>query len=306
MINCVKTTSAYNLLNLSKYFSHAYLFYSSDKELNNEIALNFAKSLLCKNGDSCGKCSECNQFDSLSHPDLTIINQDSIKVEDVNKLMPKLATKPISANKKLFVILNFETMNEIAQNKLLKSLEEPNKFNVFIVTSTKMDKILPTILSRLSKFHVPKLSNEDKLLISKELQSKGIAIQPYLNLDSLTEMLNFALNEDYNLTLSAINKLFLNLNTTADIPKVVSELGNINKKIFFSLMQEMFLDCISNTNRFSAEIIAPISLKFSNKALINCLPLIDKAYRMQQSNVNFTYILDNLLFNILKEKFLCK
>ena len=45
---------------------------------------------------------------------------------------------------------------------------------------------------------------------------------------------------------------------------------------------------------------------FSTKALVNCLPHIEKAYRMHCSNVVFSYILDNLLFNILKEKFLCK
>ena len=48
------------------------------------IALNFAKSILCENNSACNNCFGCKQFDSNSHPDLTIINQDSIKVEDVS------------------------------------------------------------------------------------------------------------------------------------------------------------------------------------------------------------------------------
>ncbi len=306
MIECVKNTTAYTSLNLNKFFSHAYLFCSSDKLLNNEFALNFAKTLICQHGTACGNCNECKQFNSSSHPDLTILEQDSIKVEDINKLIAKLATKPISSNKKIFVVLNAETMNETAQNKLLKSLEEPNQFNIFIMSSTKIDNILPTVLSRLTKFHVPYLTENDKLMICKELANKGIKIQPYLNLEMLTDMFNFATNEEYNCTLSAIRTMFLNLNSTGNIPAVATNLGTFNKKIFFVLMQEMFADCIEETARFPADIIAPIKLKFSKQALINCLPHIYQAYKMQMSNVNFSYILDNLLFNILKEKFLCK
>ncbi|MCQ2565206.1 MAG: hypothetical protein MJ152_05070, partial [Clostridia bacterium] len=57
--------------------------------------------------------------------------------------------------------------------------------------------------------------------------------------------------------------------------------------------------------KFTEEIIAPIRFKFSDTALLKCLPLIEDAYKKQTSNVNFTYILDNLLFNILKERYLC-
>ena len=158
MLN-LKNCNIYNSCNLNKTQHHAYLFYSLDRALNDNIALTFAKSLICDKGDACDECASCRQFDCFSHPDVTILNSDNYKVEDVNDIILKLYSKPISANKKLFVILNFDNMNETAQNKLLKSLEEPNQYNIFILSTSKMDKILTTVLSRVNKIYLNKLSS---------------------------------------------------------------------------------------------------------------------------------------------------
>ena len=307
MINCIKNTSVYKSLNLDKNISHAYLFYSIDKELNNNIALTFAKALQCSNNSACGACNNCKQFDSYSHPDVTIINQDSIKVDDVNKIIAKLSTLPISSLRKVFVILNAENMNETAQNKLLKSLEEPNSSNVFILTCTKTDKLLPTVLSRLSKHYVQKLDKDDKLMVATELKTQNINIFKFLTTDfTLTEMINFDVNESHKNTLEGIKTLFSNLKTTADIPVAVSKLGNIDKSLFLPLLQDILLDCINEGGKFDIPTTQIFTTTFSKKAMVKCLPLVENAYKKQISNVNFSYILDTLLFNILKEKFLCK
>ena len=307
MINCIKNTSVFKSLNLDKNISHAYLFYSIDKELNNNIALTFAKMLQCTNNSACGNCNSCKQFDSNSHPDVTILNQDSIKVEDVNKIISKLSTLPISSISKVFVILNAENMNETAQNKLLKSLEEPNSSNVFILTCTKTDKLLPTVLSRLSKHYVQKLDKDDKLMIATELKAQNINIFKFLTTDfTLTEMINFDVNEGHKNTLEAIKTLFSSLKTTADIPVAVSKIGNIDKSLFLPLLQDILLDCINEGGKFDIPTTQIFTSTFSKKAMVKCLPLVENAYKKQMSNVNFGYILDTLLFNILKEKFLCK
>lgn len=306
MIKSIKNTSAYKTVVGKKDF-HAYLFYSIDSELNNNIALAYAKSLVCLNNSACENCASCKQFNSSSHPDVYILNQPSIKVEDVAKLMDKLNTKPISASKKVFVILNAENINEIAQNKLLKSLEEPNEQNVFILSTTKTDKLLPTVMSRLHKVYVPKLNSYDKELISSELNEQNVDILKYSETDfTLTEIINFETNGEYKNTLANIEYLFSHLKTTADIPSVVSSLNSLNKDLFLPLLQEVFLSCLNDEKKFDKSLTMLIDVMFSKKALRKCLPLINDAYKKQMSNVNFNYILDNLLFNILKEKFLCK
>ena len=307
MIKSIINTSVYKTSIIGNEKSHAYLLYSFDKELNNNIALAFAKSLICQNNDACEMCPACQQFNSASHPDVYILNQASIKVDDVTKLMDKLNTKPISATVKVFVILNAETINEISQNKLLKSLEEPNSQNIFILTSSKTDKLLPTVMSRLNKIYIPKLSNADKQIISKELSAQNIDISKYQNADfTLTEIINFETNDEYKNTLKNIDYLFSNLKTTADIPSVVSKLNNVNKELFFPILQDLFLCTLNGEKKFEKPLTMLIDVTLPKKALRKCIPLIAEAYKKQMSNVNFGYILDNLLFNILKEKFLCK
>lgn len=307
MIDSIKNTSLYKSLNLNKSLHHAYLFYSIDKELNNNIALSFAKSLICEKSVACNECFGCIQFNSNSHPDLTVINQDSIKVEDANNIISKLNTKPISNKYKVFVILNAENINEIAQNKLLKSLEEPNPSNIFILTCAKTDKLLLTIMSRLHKVNVPKLNNDDKNLISYDLMHENINMLKYLNMDiSLTDIYNFENNETYKNTLENLRTLFSNLKSSQDIPSVASKLSGQDKNIFFPLLQKLFLCAINNENFIDNSLVELIKQNYPQKALIKCLPYIEDAYKKLQSNVNFGYILDNLLFNILKEKFLCK
>ncbi len=302
MIKAIKNSQLYKSLDMKNNLSHAYLFYSNDAVLNNEVALTFANSIICKNGNACGQCNACLQFENKSHPDLFLIDNKSIKVEDISKMLDKMSTLPISAEYKVFIILNAENVNERAQNKMLKSLEEPNDRNIFIMTTSKLDKILPTILSRLKKVRVPNLNQEDKEMIGEELKTVGVDILPYENFETLTEMLNFTNGKNLD-TLHCITKIFENLNTTADIPSVVNSIGEIDKDLFFPLMQEMFMCVLKNNAQFAAKDVAPISLRFSPNVIIKCLPLIDDAYKKLKSNVNFTYILDNLLFNILKEKF---
>jgi len=307
MINCIKNTTSYTSLNLNKQFFHAYLFYSNDKELNNNLALSFAQTFVCENNAACCTCLGCKQFMASTHPDVFVLNQNTIKVEDANNIISKLNTKPIYSKYKIFVILNAENINEIAQNKLLKSIEEPSSSSIFIFTSTKTDKLLPTVISRLHKVYVPKLSDNDKILVAKELKESGIDIFKYINSNlSLTEMLNFTTNENYINTINSIQTLLTNLKTTQDIPKVVNNLSNIDKTLFLPLLQDVFLNCLNGGNKFDATLTKLIRNNFSDHALAKCLPLINQAYIKQMANVNFSYILDNLLFNILKEKFLCR
>lgn len=305
MYENIKNTSMLKSLFEQKNLMHSYLFYSADKELNNMVAMCFAKSILCEQGECCCVCDACKQFDAKSHPDLTILDQESIKVENINNIISKLSTLPISATKKVFVILNAENMNEIAQNKLLKSLEEPNDSTVFIMTTSKTDKLLKTVLSRVNKIYLQKLSLTDKELVASDLLNQGIDIRGYLEKDfSITDMMNFVRNADFLDTIEYIKYIFSNLNTTSDIPGIVSKMNLKNKEIFFSTMQDIILSTLkSDYAKYDKDLIDIVKAHFNEKVLSKIVLMLDDAYKKQMSNVNFTYILDNLLFNILKEKF---
>ena len=108
-------------------------------------------------------------------------------------------------------------------------------------------------------------------------------------------------------TIDEIFKLLRDINTTADIPSVVNSLSINDKNNFYICFQDIVLSCIKDDyKKYDRNLIERINSKYSKKALLKSLPLIEDAYKKQMSNVNFYYILDNLMFNILKEKFLCK
>lgn len=96
---------------------------------------------------------------SLSNPsmynigDLRIIESDkkNITIGQVRQVIGDLYTKPLAYEKKVYLFMNAESMNQEGQNAILKSLEDPPEYVVFILATTNVNKLLPTIVSRCEK-----------------------------------------------------------------------------------------------------------------------------------------------------------
>ena len=87
-------------------------------------------------------------FEEDNHPDYYELNKDnteSIKIDDIRALQDKVIEKPITSNKKVYVINNSENMTVQAQNCLLKTLEEPPEFVSIILVTNNENSILTTI-----------------------------------------------------------------------------------------------------------------------------------------------------------------
>ena len=129
--------------------THAYLFYGPMDTGKFTTARIFAEILLCPN-NLCHECRDCQLVKSGSHPDLIRMTDDgqTIKIDDVRALIHK--TNLTSQGKRRIVLIeNLERMPIEAQNSFLKTLEEPPGDTVFLMTSTQVKKIVPTILSRV-------------------------------------------------------------------------------------------------------------------------------------------------------------
>lgn len=128
--------------------SQAYIFDGENFDAARSNALAFAKGLNCENENACGACLSCRTFDSGNHPDTFFIKsaKQSIGVDDVREqiIMP-MATKPFKYNHKIFIVEN--SLTPAAQNALLKTIEEPAPYGIFLFIGSTFD-FLPTILSR--------------------------------------------------------------------------------------------------------------------------------------------------------------
>lgn len=85
--------------------------------------------------------------------DLRIIESDkkNITIGQVREVVGDLYTKPLIYEKKVYLFMNADLMNQEAQNAILKSLEDPPEYVVFILATTNSNKLLPTIISRCEK-----------------------------------------------------------------------------------------------------------------------------------------------------------
>ena len=302
MIKTLSNTSCFKKLgNELNSLVHAYLIYSNDKLLNNYIAELFAMKIFCEHSAPCFECEACKKSLVHKNPDLIIVEKDSINVDDVKQLIETTQLKPMIYKYKIILIKNAETISEIAQNKLLKSLEEANSSLIFILTTSDETKILATVKSRLKKLY---LAFDEVPTVSQELLEQGVNKDFLTNNYTLTEIVENSQNNEYLSCVENLNSVFNRLKTTQDIAQAVNDLklNSHNKVIYIKLLLKLF----SNSSIFNKELLLKIEEDYPLVLRIKIQSLIEDSYRKIMANVNANYVFDNLFYNILKEKYLCK
>ena len=133
--------------------AHAYIIEGDHLSGKKSFALGFARAVLCpeKPGEGCGVCPACRRVSAGSHEDLHIVRMDerSVKTEAIEDLQEELKTKPQgTAGRHVVIIEDADSMTARAQNRLLKTLEEPQPGTVIMLLSENRENLLPTIRSR--------------------------------------------------------------------------------------------------------------------------------------------------------------
>lgn len=172
--------------------AHALLFTGARDSGQKEAALWLAQTLFCREGargEACGACIDCRQALKGSHADLFILapekDAQGIKVEEVRSLITRAGFKPLRAPCKVFIIEEADRMNEIAQNALLKTLEEPPGHAYFVLIASALEKILVTIRSRVQTHPflpraVETALDEEEAVLNRELlnYAEGFSTTP--------------------------------------------------------------------------------------------------------------------------------
>ncbi|KXG74163.1 DNA polymerase III subunit delta' [Thermotalea metallivorans] len=139
--------------------AHAYIFDGPEGIGKKMTALAFAKAVVCKQGqgDACHICPSCIKFQRNNHPDIRVIEPEgnSIKNKQIEDFQQDILIKPYESNKKVYIVKDAHDMTVSAQNRILKTLEEPPAYAVIVFTTTNANSLLPTIRSRcqILKFH---------------------------------------------------------------------------------------------------------------------------------------------------------
>ena len=134
--------------------SHAYILNGERGSGKKMLANLFAMTLLCETGDNepCGKCHSCKQAESGNHPDIIRVTHEkpnSISVDDIRtQVNNTVDIKPYQGPYKVYIIPQADMMTPQAQNAILKTIEEPPSYAVFLLLTENAETLLPTINSR--------------------------------------------------------------------------------------------------------------------------------------------------------------
>ncbi|MBF0106957.1 MAG: hypothetical protein HQM16_16715 [Deltaproteobacteria bacterium] len=274
----------------NRQFPQTALFYGNGSIGKKLVAIEIVAALFCQknkgqsphSGDTgtqppCGECPSCKMVFKEAHPDFFVLRPTppnwepdkkesvadrpqsnwSLKIKQVHALTSRLTHFPLMADYQVVMIDEAEKMTRETANSLLKLLEEPRATQIFILITSELNAILPTLRSRSSKFYFPPLNNNE----IKEVIAGIIPTMPHeTTLDFFMRCFNGSINSivealTYQIDLNMITELldgsggFLALSTK--VQKILKT--EIDLKIFLQCIRQYYRETLCKDSYHSQE-----------------------------------------------------
>ena len=143
---------------------HAYLFCGTRGTGKTSVAKIFAKAVNCEHpqeGSPCGKCETCRTIAAGNSMNVIEIDAASNNgVDNIREIREEVSYRPTEGRYKVYIIDEVHMLSIGAFNALLKTLEEPPEYVIFILATTEAHKIPVTILSRCQRYDFKRISIE--------------------------------------------------------------------------------------------------------------------------------------------------
>lgn len=318
--DALKKSRAYNLIKHdidTGNLSHAYMVISPDVFAVKNLFRLIACAVYCK--DACTTCPVCKKVLNGNHADVKFINEDGkkIKVEDVAALIEDTETKPFESDNKLYFVNSADKMNPAAQNKLLKTLEEPQKaVSIFLGVGSE-SAILDTVKSRTKKITLDRFSADDikAALICSGVADGNATIAAACADGMLWRAKEIASNSAFSETFDRAIFILNNLKKSSDVASFLNDktLDKDNLPVFLDALSIVLRDMIAAKtdknlimSKHKEWEIETLSKGFSLDALSNILYLVNEERKKLSFYVGSTGVVENLLLGILEVKYKCQ
>ncbi len=157
----------------SDRIGHAYLFCGTRGTGKTTVAKIFAKAVNCESpvdGDPCGKCAVCRAIDSGSSMNVVEIDAASNNgVDNIREIKDAVQYSPSEGKYRVYIIDEVHMLSTGAFNALLKTLEEPPSYVIFILATTEAHKIPVTVLSRCQRYDFRRIGSDTIAARLKEM-----------------------------------------------------------------------------------------------------------------------------------------
>lgn len=298
----VKDTTAYKIISTEKKngaLSHAYLVVCADKYALKTYLKELAKVIEFQGDDGDGRIA--GLIDKNAYVDCTFypLTGDRIMTADVDDLVSKTYIRPLENKTRLFVLCGAENATPAAQNKLLKTLEDPPKGVVILIGALRESGLLSTVLSRVKKIDVPPLSSEKiRSVLSERCKDKdrletairsangsaGAALAAYENGES--DKLN-----------TLAKDIFAEMKSSKDVIKFVKRAGKEDVKEFISALKA------ETTMRLENAVYGKEDKDgFTVGALVAISEMLTDKEKAVAFSANTAMTIDGVLLSIVREK----
>src|SRR5437016_3050566 len=142
--------------------AHAYLFTGPRGTGKTTTARLLAKTINCsnpQNGEPCNQCQQCREITAGNSFNVIEIDAASNRgIDSIRDLREKVMMPPSTGKYKVYVLDEAHMLTPEAFNALLKTLEEPPPYAIFVLATTDVHKMLPTVLSRCQRFDFKRIT----------------------------------------------------------------------------------------------------------------------------------------------------
>lgn len=298
----VKDTTAYKIISTEKKngaLSHAYLVVCADKYALKTYLKELAKVIEFQGDDGDGRIA--GLIDKNAYVDCTFypLTGERIMTADVDDLVSKTYIRPLENKTRLFVLCGAENATPAAQNKLLKTLEDPPKGVVILIGALRESGLLTTVLSRVKKIDVPPLSSEKiRSVLSERCKDKdrletairsangsaGAALAAYENGES--DKLN-----------TLAKDIFAEMKSSKDVIKFVKRAGKEDIKELISALKA------ETTMRLENAVYGKEDKDgFTVGALVAISEMLTDKEKAVAFSANTAMTIDGVLLSIVREK----
>ena len=319
-IDLLKTNKAYTQIartvSRRESFPHAVLLIGADERALTGFARFIARALMCEQGaDACGRCPACVKVANNTHADVLSYPKEarSILVEDALEITDTMHILPYEGGKKVYIINLGASANAQSQNKLLKSLEEPARDVIFILTTTNESTVLATIKSRAVKFYVHNFGNDaiERFLNQTRPDDAGIKLASIYSGGNLSSATKLCADKNLTAKLDLVFGLLTQMTHSSNCLKFVERLQKEKSDFggfiqLFNVVVGLALSsaCGAETNDAAhANEYQQAIAGFGRAGLGELIKLGNEVNERLIRNANFNATIDFFVLKILEVRF---